>query len=86
MSVTGRKLSHWSGLATKVQPNSGFFFGLRPETIQRHGDAGFSQRGRRSQGLEKVPSVDVFVQKMNDRDMLGSDFPAGGSLGSRCTH
>ncbi|CAI8854714.1 hypothetical protein EMIT0P74_20015 [Pseudomonas sp. IT-P74] len=24
--------------------------------------------------LETVPFVDVFVQKLNDRDMLGSDF------------
>ena len=76
----------WSGLATKVQHKSGFFFGREQETIQRRGDAGFSQWGRDPQVLETVPFVDVFAQKMNDRDMLGSDFPAGGSLETRCTH
>lgn len=84
--ATGRKLCHWSGLATKVQRKSGFIFGVEQKTIQLRSDAGFSQSGRCPQVLEIVPFVDVCAQKMNDRDMLGSDFPAGGSLGSRCTH
>jgi hypothetical protein len=59
LPVTGRKLNHWSGLAAKVQRNSGFFFGIRPETIQLRSDAGFSQRGRDPQVPEIVPLVDV---------------------------
>jgi len=86
LPVTGRKLNRWSGLATKVQRKSGFFFGVEQETIQRRSDAGFSQTGRCPQVLETVPFVDVFAQKLNDRDMLGSDFPAGESFGTRCTH
>ncbi|CAI8777436.1 hypothetical protein EMIT0196MI5_190094 [Pseudomonas sp. IT-196MI5] len=56
------------------------FFGIKPETIQPLGYAGFSQGDRYSLVLDLVPFVEHSAQKVNDFDRLRSDVPAGGPL------